>query len=261
MAEKYNPREFLTTSQAAKYLSVSADTVLKWVRAGKIKSHRTLGGHFRIPLSALNVTEDSGASDRTLSARADNAFMYCWEYLASGDKIKSECRDCITYRSRSRRCYELRDLPGGFGCLAMQCAASCEECEYFKLVRDHVINVLILGEPERVVIDFDGTDRHPDLAVKYIADEYKAASIIQTFRPDYIVIDCSIGKRRTSALCTNLFNDARIPVARIILASKVRNLNDYCDKEIFGWIRKPFSIEQLFNLIRSVPQPEKVEKF
>ena len=44
-----------TTSQAAKLLSVSADTVLKWVKAGKINSYRTPGGHYRIPADAVET--------------------------------------------------------------------------------------------------------------------------------------------------------------------------------------------------------------
>ena len=38
-----NDKNYLTTTQAAKLLSVSPDTVLKWVKAGKLQARRTLG--------------------------------------------------------------------------------------------------------------------------------------------------------------------------------------------------------------------------
>lgn len=249
-------RGFLTTSEVAKLLSVSPDTVLKWVKAGKIKSRRTLGGHFRIPIDALNIPSRESDLDNGNSARLDNDFMYCWEYLAKGGGIKAECRDCITFRSRSRRCYELRDLPEGFGCLAMQCAAECVDCDYFKLVQGSIINVLILSRSIHFMRDAGSLDHENGLQVQFVRDEYEMASAIQAFRPDYVLIDCAIGRKRTMSLCTNLFNDARIPVTRIILASKNKNLSEYCDKEVFGWIRKPFSIEQLKNCIKSVPGTE-----
>jgi len=113
MTDDLKDKDFLTTSEAARLLSVSPDTVLKWVRAGKIKSRRTLGGHFRIPRNELDIPSESSDPDNGFSARLDNDFMYCWEYVASGGAIKSECKECLTYRSRSRRCYELRELPSG----------------------------------------------------------------------------------------------------------------------------------------------------
>ena len=54
MADRLDNKDYLTTSQAAKILSVSPDAVLKWARAGKIEAYRTPGGHFRIPKSALS---------------------------------------------------------------------------------------------------------------------------------------------------------------------------------------------------------------
>ena len=38
----------LTTGQAAKLCAVSTDTVLKWIRKGRLKAFRTAGGHCRI---------------------------------------------------------------------------------------------------------------------------------------------------------------------------------------------------------------------
>jgi excisionase family DNA binding protein len=44
-------REFITTGQAASLCSVTPDTVLKWIKAGKIPASRTPGGHYRISRS------------------------------------------------------------------------------------------------------------------------------------------------------------------------------------------------------------------
>ena len=37
-----------TTGQAARLCSVTPDTVLKWIKAGRIEAQRTAGGHYRI---------------------------------------------------------------------------------------------------------------------------------------------------------------------------------------------------------------------
>lgn len=256
MVDKLTNKEFLTTSQAAKVLSVSPDTVLKWVKAGKIKSNRTLGGHFRIPVSEVKMFNGSVSDDFENGNNGLTAvpYQYCWEYLAAGGAIKSECKDCITFRSRASRCYELKDIPGGLGCLNLMCDTECSRCEYFKVVNGQKLNILILSENNNIVQDLESLDENGIFRIHFSEDEYSAAIAIQEYRPDYIIVDCSIGKRRTGYICNNLFNDIRIPVVRIILSSKSKNIKDYCDKEVFGWIRKPFDVEQLRECIRGVPK-------
>jgi excisionase family DNA binding protein len=254
MTDKYPKKDFLTTTQAARLLSVSPDTVLKWVRAGKVKSRRTLGGHFRIPLSELNIPP-SDVSAALRQAPPAPAHYYCWEYLAAGGEIKAECMDCITYRSRAMRCYELKDLPEGLGCLNLLCDTDCSECEYFKVVNGQETNVLVVSGTKKILTDQDPPDAQNGFRISFAASEYEAAVMIQSFRPDYIVVDCSFGKNRTLSICRNLFADIRIPVIRIILSSKTRRIQEYCDKEVFGWIRRPFSLSQLRDCIRGVPRP------
>jgi len=43
-----NP-EYLTTTEAARLLGVTPQTIRNWIRSGKITTEPTLGGHNRIP--------------------------------------------------------------------------------------------------------------------------------------------------------------------------------------------------------------------
>ncbi len=247
MADSSKQKEFLTTSQAAELLSVAPDTVLKWVKAGKIEATRTLGGHFRIPRSALGLTESETVNVIAAPPHDSHssAYQYCWEYLARGKDIQPDCLDCITYRSRTRRCYELRDLPEGLGCLRVYCKSTCKDCDYYRMTNEQDLNIIFLSESGRLVKDWRQGQGLNGFRIQVAMSEYECSNIIQNFRPDYIVVDCALGKKRTAAVCTNLFNDARIPVVRIILASKTSQLKQYCDKEVCGWITRPFSIHQL----------------
>jgi len=244
MSDKIRNKDYFTTTEAARLLSVSPDTVLKWVKAGKLKSFRTFGGHFRIPQTAI-VHSQNNASALSEFIEQPQTYQFCWEYLAKGADIKTECRECITYKSRSKRCYELRDLPDGLGCLRVYCKSECKECEYYQMVSGQGLNIIMLSDSDRLVKDANNINDHDGYHIKFAGNEYECAFLIEKFRPDYIVIDCSFGKKRTEAFCTNLFNDPRIPVPRIILASKAKKLSEYCDKEVFGWIKKPFTFQQL----------------
>jgi len=255
MSDETKKRDHLTTTEAAKLLSVSPDTVLKWVKAGKVKSHRTLGGHFRIPLSELSqiATEMPVSVDWKGLSAGPVTHQYCWEYLAAGGEIKKECRECITFRSRARRCYELKDLPGGLGCLNLMCDTDCHQCGYYKKVYGQGINVIAMAHSGNLISDIQESGATAGMDIRIVGSEYEMATLIHGFRPDYIVVDCSFGKRRTSDICGSLYADIRLPVPRIILSSKTRQIKDYCDREVFGWICKPFSVEQLRACIRGVP--------
>ena len=82
---------FFTTHQVAGYLGVSLATVVNWVKQGRIRAHRTPGGHRRIsraelarfardndyPLPAGMVADDAAAGDgppRVLLVHGDSAF-------------------------------------------------------------------------------------------------------------------------------------------------------------------------------------------
>jgi len=251
---KYKGKDYLTTTEAAKLLSVSPDTVLKWVRAGKVNSYRTLGGHFRIPVSELDLPKS--APTETVARQAPRArasvHQYCWEYLAGGGEINSKCEDCITFRSRAQRCYELKDLPGEFGCLNLMCDTNCADCDYYKLVSGQRSKILIVSQNKRLIKDDDDSGWSRTFDVRFVNNEYDAAVTIQEFRPDYVVVDCSFGQQKTTAICDHLFNDIRIPVVRIILSSKTRDIEDYCDRDVFAWLQRPFTTAQLRDCIEGI---------
>jgi excisionase family DNA binding protein len=246
-------KSLLSTTDVAKLLAVTPDTVLKWVKAGKIQSYRTPGGHSRIPKEEVTrlLAQQANNTQETL-IRNGKTHQYCWDYLAVDDEVKDECKDCITYRSRASRCYELRDLPGNLGCLRMYCASTCDECDYFKLMEGTKANILIVSENQHLLIDKEQLKQKKAINVQFVDNEYECSQLIEKFRPDYIIVDVSFGKNRTSSFCNYLFSDSRIPVARIVVASKTKEIEEYCDKEIFGWIRKPFSTDDLKEYIEGV---------
>ncbi len=51
--ESAPPAEYITASEAAALLHVSAKTVSRWAKEGKIPHMLTLGGHRRFPKEAI----------------------------------------------------------------------------------------------------------------------------------------------------------------------------------------------------------------
>lgn len=47
------PSEYLTRAEVAQLMGVSANTVARWAREGRIPCRRTLGGHRRFPRAVV----------------------------------------------------------------------------------------------------------------------------------------------------------------------------------------------------------------
>ena len=244
-----------TTSQAAKLLSVSADTVLKWVKAGKIASYRTPGGHYRIPADAVETLLPATRQDPVLQ-ESDKGFDYCWNFYAGTQGVRTECTDCVAFRSKARRCYEMRGIPEEFGHLRLFCQSRCEECDFYHLTHRQRRSVLVVSRHDRWLDELLDKADSSGLKLECAQSEYECGAIIEQFRPDFIVLDRSFGANQTRNLCRHLNEDERIPFTRIILTSRFANWADDCQQEVCGWIEKPFTIVQLGEFIEGATRLE-----
>ncbi len=251
-------KSYYTTSETAKLLSVSSDTVLKWVKAGKILSYRTPGGHSRIPAEAIQAL----LPDRTKVCKPVPREIiapdhrYCWEFNSSPEGINPECLECVAYRSRALRCYEIKDIPGKFGPLKKFCSSECSDCDYYKTAHDFNKSVLLISRSTDWMDNLIKQSSQFSIVFKTAGSEYECASRIGGMRPDYVVIDCEFGTTRTRQMCRHIIDDPRLPLTKIILASKIARIRDYCEDEIWGWISKPFSFDQLNKMIDGTNQNE-----
>jgi excisionase family DNA binding protein len=244
-------KDFYTTSEAAKLLAVSPDTVLRWVKAGKVRSHRTPGGHCRIPRNSLEqlVPKLDNSRREEQAVLTQPAYQYCWDF-GNGDGIISDgCRNCVSFRSRARRCYELRKIPQQFEHLNLECPMSCAECEYYRIMKERGIGALIVSRNRRLTEGLKYAPENPELALRFADSEYDCAAVIDKFRPDYVVLDSSFGTSHTREICQHLLNDPRLPLTRIVLTSKTSRVTDCRDGEIFAWISKPFTARLLQEMI------------
>ena len=126
-------KKYLTTFQAAELMSVTPDSVLKWIKSGKLAARRTPGGHYRIERNSIKTLfKETGNPVSHESILKHRVFQYCWEFNEKRNNCQDNCEDCMVFKVRALRCYKLSKLP--FASLGLFCKSSCEECEYYKLV-------------------------------------------------------------------------------------------------------------------------------
>ncbi|MBC8466132.1 excisionase family DNA-binding protein [bacterium] len=244
--EKLLNKNFLTTGQAATLLSVTPDSVLKWIKAGKMPASRTPGGHFRInQQDILSILPEATINEMRTHTKS---FQYCWEYNSDYGVLKEGCNECLVYISRAKRCYEVSYLSKEDGHSKLFCDTSCEDCEYFKLVSDQKLNLLIVTDKPELRKALEPSINRLELNVRFTDCEYKCSMLVEKYRPDYGVIDCALGSRRAREFAGNLNADPRIPFIRVILVGERNEFPSECDKEIFAFIERPLSITAMNDL-------------
>jgi excisionase family DNA binding protein len=241
-------REFISTGQAAKICSVTPDTVLKWIKSGRIPASRTPGGHFRINRNSLAQIIESGVLPASNGA-IDRPFQFCWEFYSQSCGPENNCIDCIVYRSRAMRCYEVSNLPSEAGHQKIFCKNSCDDCDYYRVVIGQKLNVLVVTGQEQIMEGLRAGRKLFDHNLRVVENEYDCSMVVESFRPDYVVLDSSLGLDRCGTLVKNLSRDPRIPFVKIIIASETSELPPECDKTIFALLDVPFSTKDLNRLI------------
>jgi excisionase family DNA binding protein len=241
-------KEHLTTGEAASLCSVTPDTVLKWIMAGKIPANRTPGGHHRIPYSAL-MSIIKGKPEKVNESSGKRLFEYCWEYYSKTGATREGCRKCIVYRSGTRRCYEISRIPSVAGHTRLFCEKSCDECDYYQLVNGQRPNVLVVTDNDKLMSSLQDKKQSNDYNQQFTDCEYRCSMVIEQFRPDYVIVDCSMGVERSREFATFLSEDPRIPFVKIILAGDKRKIPKECDKLVFAYISSPFGGEMIMKLI------------
>jgi len=116
--------KLLTTGQAAKLCAVTPDTVLKWIKKGRLSASRTAGGHYRVALPDLEpfmagFGQKSAGPTPGLpepvppppdGTKGEPDEVPCWEFLSDDGEVREACRQCVVYRVKATRCFLMAGL-------------------------------------------------------------------------------------------------------------------------------------------------------
>ena len=174
------------------------------------------------------------------------AFRYCWEFNGRGQLLNG-CRHCAVYRMRAQRCYEVAELQADVGHNRVFCENTCASCEYFKRVHGQQTNVLVVTDDAGLAtrLEMEAEKAGTSLNIRVSKCEYDTSALVDSYRPDYAVIDCALGNQESSDISNHLIEDPRIPFVRVILAAREDEMPKECNKEIFARLEKPFGIKHI----------------
>ena len=253
------PCQLLTTGKAARICSVQPDTVLKWIKKGRLPAIRTAGGHYRVdehdlaPLvSAPQRTEDDCPGPLDKSGRP----LRCWEYMS--DQLGDECTECVVYRTRTSCCFELVRLLRGANHAKCFSTGACLDCPYYRRVQGAPLNVLVVTRDESLIHAIS-TRNNPCVAFRFARTGYDASAIISVFRPGFVVVGEGIAEHECG-LIEALAADPRAPGVRILLGARV-DMDSPLRKSsvIAGVLQRPFCCDEILDFAERYPVEELAE--
>ncbi len=243
--------ELLTTGQAAALCSVTRNAVFKWIQSGQLSAHRTAGGHHRIDRRELERLINSSSAATWRKTPPVREPQYCWEYNGKG-KAQAACLDCAVYALRALRCYEVAKLSPGLPHAKLFCRERCEDCDYYKEMHGKIANILIVTNDRvltnNLIAEADGARFNLE-----ITDcEYSCSAIINHFKPDFVIVDCILGRQVSRQISRHIMEDPRIPYVRVIFAGSKEEYARQCDREVFARITRPFAIGDIEECIHMI---------
>jgi len=255
-AERSN---LLTTGQAAKVCSVTPDTILKWIRKGRLEAQRTAGGHFRIERRDIDSLIHPAAAEEPSASESPECFargLRCWEYLSDRGTVRDDCRKCVVYRVGAAKCFLMADLAPEIGHARRFCESSCEDCVYYRRVTGLATNVLVISPDEGLAERLAGS-REQSIALRFARNGYDASAMIHDFRPAFAVLDERLVTPGQSGLLESLAGDPRVPGLRIILAvsraTTSQKREEHESSLVTGVVEEPITVRKIADVIGSFP--------
>ena len=257
----------LTTGQAAKLCAVTPDTVLKWIKRGRLAATRTAGGHYRVALPdvepfmagfgqqplekpAMVALQPIPSQDGT---KDESDEVPCWEFLSDNGDVREACRQCVVYRVRATRCFLMAGLDTDVGHAHEFCEGSCEDCVYYRRIQGLSTQVLIISADEELVsrIEWTGED---SVSLRFARNGYEASAMIQDFRPEVAIIDMEGLPDQGFGLLDSIAADPRIPHVRVILAippdSMPRMLQRPRHRLVVSMLEKPQVCDRIEEVVK-----------
>ena len=249
----------LTTGQAAQLCSVTPDTILKWIKKGRLTGVRTAGGHYRIQRRNLEPLVISSRPSDSPSAQLPDCHpqsLRCWEYLSERGAIRDVCRQCVVYRVRAARCFTMAGMEPDVGHARRFCESSCEDCVFYRRVKGLATNVLLITS-DNDLIDGLGGEENESVRLRFARNAYEASAIINDFRPAFAAIDTECIPAADTELVDSLAADPRVPGLRIILVvspgMRRRKRRGPKNDLVVSVLEKPFGTRRIAAAINAIP--------
>ncbi|MHC4942693.1 MAG: excisionase family DNA-binding protein [Planctomycetota bacterium] len=259
---KINPTSrTISTGDAAKRCAVTRDTILKWIKKGILDATRTPGGHYRVyevslrPYLAGEIPCPASTTETPPTDAKES--VPCWEFMSPSGVVNEACQECLVYRAKALRCFEMARLGENNGFRGTFCKTSCVECSYFNTVHGQLNtnSILVLTEDVHLIGSLTKGLHGSPRILRFTSSTYECSALIDSFKPGIILVDFELHQVQIENLCQRISEDPRIPDTKIIAVTPSRMDADHlkiCNRAICASLEKPITLMDLENCIMTL---------
>ncbi len=249
---KQEGRSLLSTGQAAKLCSVTPDTILKWIKRGRIDGIRTAGGHYRVRSEDLWGILRGAPEDEPGPPRVPGP-LRCWEYFSVDGVLRDECKDCVVRRVGATQCFHMATLAPELGHAKRFCRTSCEDCVYYRRVKGLAARVLVVTNDDVLAGRLKMEPQDERVTLRLARSSYEASAILQYFQAGFALVDGDTIDPDRDGLLDSLSRDPRVPGLKIVMAlsraGAERRRGKAAGKGVAAVIEKPFGMREVLALV------------
>lgn len=246
--------DLLSTGEVARICGVTSDTVLKWIKKGRLPAVRTTGGHFRVArrtLETLGYFEKGAVGRAGVAAPISSGpvLNHCWEHFCRDLPPPESCKKCIVYRARIEKCYEVSELGETIGHGRQFCRTTCQNCSFFRACHGLAPNVLVVTSDEALIGRLTAQAASASVVLRLARSGYESSTVVETFHPSAVVMDSALPEMRDGRMVDSVLQDERMLGVKVIVA--LRKGDQMTARPGASVMPAPFTLAKIERLVQA----------
>jgi DNA-binding NtrC family response regulator len=118
------------------------------------------------------------------------------------------------------------------------------------MVSQRGASVLVVTREPELTKNLHSISNLPGFSLQLADCGFSCSSVLNSYRPDYVFVDSSLGIEESRRLVRHLLHDPRIPFVRVVVAGSPDSFPQDCEARIFARIDRELRIEDIVNTVR-----------
>jgi hypothetical protein len=132
------------------------------------------------------------------------------------------------------------------------CETTCTECGYYRFICGRNAHVLVWSRDTELVEELRRQAAATEMELEFAETEYALSALVETFRPEFVVIDGEVGALRIREASASLLQDARTRLEGIIIAAGAEEHAEEPGPKLLCRIDRPFGVAELHECIEAI---------
>ena len=119
-------------------------------------------------------------------------------------------------------------------------------------LRRRWISVLVVTDDPDATQRLKEAESEANFNLELADCEYTCSAVIHEFRPDIVVVDCSLGRQSSGDITDHLIADPRVPLVRVVLAGDEDQFPTENEEVVFARLQRGYGVRDINECIEGI---------